>query len=167
MTRVTGAEGEASGDPGREEPSPARRDPAHEDHEDRHLLRGARAGDGDCVASLYDRHAGALYAFARGVLGEGTAAEDAVVDVMVDACGPRTTSPSHRSVRHALAVATYHRCASPGPLSVAARSRAVLGLCVHGEHTYREAAALTGVGRAPLGPLLLAEMRGRGLPLSA
>ncbi len=120
------------------------------------------------MASLYDRHAGALYAFARGVLGEGTAAEDAVVDVLVDACGARPATPAQpRSVRHALAVATYRRCASPGPLTAAARSRAVLALCVHGEHTYREAAALTGVARAPLGRLLQAEMRGRGLPRSA
>ncbi|MGJ7439908.1 hypothetical protein [Aquipuribacter sp. MA13-6] len=163
MTRGTSAPADPPDVPG-----PAGAGRRDHDGEDRRLLRLARSGDGDSVASLYDRHASALYALSRGVLGDGAAAEEAVVDVVVDACGPGPAGRSGpRSVRHELAVATYRRCAAPRPLAAAARSRAVLALCLHGEHTYREAVALTGVEGASLGRLLQAEMHQRGLPLSA
>lgn len=125
------------------------------DFDEQGLLLDARGGDGAAVAELYDRHATALYALARSVLGERAAAEDAVVDAMVDCCGPAQAGRSRqRSVRHELARALYQRCQAPGLLPPAARSRAVLALCLHGEHTHREAGALTGVPGASLGDLL-------------
>ncbi|WP_380169349.1 hypothetical protein [Jannaschia sp. R86511] len=132
----------------------------HEDS-DRRLLRDACAGDGAAVAALYDRHSGALYATACCVLGPGTPAEDAVVDALVDACRPHDApSAGRRSVRHELARATYERCAAAQTLTPAERQRAVLALCLHGEHTYRDAVALTGARGASL-PDLLRDAVGR------
>lgn len=140
--------------------------PGGRDGDDQGLLLDARGGDGGSIAGLYDRHANALLALARYVLGVGKTAEDAVVDTIVDACGRGEAGDlRHGSVRHELARATYQRCRAPGPLSPAARSRAVLALCLHGEHTYREAGALTGVVGASLGDLMRDALADRALPV--
>lgn len=134
------------------------------DAQDQGLLAAARAGDGGSVAPLYDRHAGALYALARCVLGAGKAAEDAVVDAMVETCDPGTVGSSQpRSVRHELARASYQRCQASGPLAPAARARGALALCLHGDHTCSEAATLTGVSGASFGDLLQDAVADRGL----
>lgn len=138
------------------------------DDGDHGLLLHARAGDDRAVAALYDRHADALYSLARCVLDDGAAAEDAVVGTMVDSCGPGAVGrPRLRSVRHELAGATYRRCQAAVPLSRSARSRAVMALCLHGDHSYREAGVLTGITCAPLGDLLREAVAERGLAVPA
>lgn len=151
--------------PGRRAPAAAPGPVACDDGEERGLLADARSGDGDAVAALYDRHAHSLYALARCVLGERSAAEDAVVDAMVHCCGRGAPDRTRqRSVRHELARELYQRCQAQGLLAPAARSRAVLALHLHGEHTYLEAGALTGVAGTSVGHLLRDALATRVLP---
>ena len=52
--------------------------------DDADLLRGAAAGDWDCVAALYDRHREKALAVATSVLADPSEAEDVVHDAFVD-----------------------------------------------------------------------------------
>ena len=48
------------------------------------LIRGAAAGDRDCLAALYDRYAPALLAIGRRILGDRREAEDLLHDVFIE-----------------------------------------------------------------------------------
>ena len=138
--------------------------PASSD-DDARVLRAARRGDGAAVASLYDRHAGALYSLACWVLGEGRHAEEAVVGVVVDACAPDRDAglDPTRPVREELARLTWERCAATRPPTRAARARGVLGLCLHGGLPQARAARVVGLPGVDLRALLRAGMAERGL----
>jgi RNA polymerase sigma-70 factor (ECF subfamily) len=55
------------------------------DQGDSELLNGLLAGDRDCLAALYDRHAAVLLALGRRILGDRREAEDLLHDVFLEA----------------------------------------------------------------------------------
>jgi RNA polymerase sigma-70 factor (ECF subfamily) len=55
------------------------------DQGDAELLNGLLAGDRDCLAALYDRHASVLLALGRRILGDRREAEDLLHDVFLEA----------------------------------------------------------------------------------
>ena len=70
------------------------------DQGDAALLNGLLAGDRDCLAALYDRHASVLLAVGRRILGDRREAEDLLHDVFLEAWQKATDYDEQRgSVR--------------------------------------------------------------------
>jgi RNA polymerase sigma-70 factor (ECF subfamily) len=70
------------------------------DEGDGKLMNGLLAGDRDCLASLYDRHAAVLLALGRRILGDRREAEDLLHDVFLEAWQKATDYDERRgSVR--------------------------------------------------------------------
>lgn len=61
---------------------------------DAELLRGASCRDRDCVAALYDRHAGRMYAVALRMAGSPAAAAEVLQEVFADICDGAVSAPA-------------------------------------------------------------------------
>jgi hypothetical protein len=113
------------------------------------LLRDARGGAAGALGDLYDRHGPALFTLAYTVTGSSAMAGSRVVDVMGVACLDPTSMDPTRSVLHELSRLTFESCRSTADGTdsrfPADRQGALLGLTVHGDHTYRETALLLGL----------------------
>jgi DNA-directed RNA polymerase specialized sigma24 family protein len=125
------------------------------------LLRHARAGEATARAELYDRHATALFNLAYAISGNAEAAASAVSEAFREACADPATGDAGRRVHQVLSRLTFLACRNnavghprldPAPEGDAptdydatetdARYRALLGLTMHGQRTYRDAATL-------------------------
>ena len=83
---------------------------AANDSEDTALVAGLARRDQDAMAILYDRHASALFNYARLTLGQRTLAEDVVQDVFVRLWKqPERFDPSRGSVRAYLLTLAHGR----------------------------------------------------------
>lgn len=127
------------------------------------LLRRARAGDVPAREELYDRHATALFSLAHAISGNAEAAVSAVSKAFQEACADPATGDFGREVHHELSRLTFLACRPPGNASedprlapapgagaptdydvtvANPRHRALLGLTMYGDHSYRDAATL-------------------------
>lgn len=119
------------------------------------------------LAQAYDAHGSALFSLARVIVGEPTQAEAIVVHVLLDA-ETRSISGGGTPVRRHLARRVYLRCtrarlgvsSTSGDLpsgdyrpttdpqtsivatlsALSEQQRAVIALCLYGDHTYRQVA---------------------------
>ena len=76
---------------------------------DEALLRRARRGDEGAFLSLYERHHGAAYRFARRLLCDEAAAEDAVHDCFLELVGRPGFDPARGTLRNYLYGMVRHR----------------------------------------------------------
>ena len=77
---------------------------------DEALVRALRDGDDHALATLYERHRHALYAYSARMLGRAEEARDVVQDVFADLHARRATLPVLRSVQAWLFTIARHRC---------------------------------------------------------
>jgi DNA-directed RNA polymerase specialized sigma24 family protein len=127
------------------------------------------------AAGLADRHGPALHLLALTVTGSPVRSRTAVAAVIADACRrPDLDDVDDREVRRELARQTFYRCAETGdqvrfdpavrPLqfedfmawlgTLSGYQRAVIALCVYGEHRAWQAAAVLDVSTATVHELL-------------
>lgn len=132
-----------------------------------------------------EQHGAALFSLACALLGDRSAAETAVVDVIADTCAQPGAIDFRGSTRHQLAQLVYLRCTGPyvdrsgavlGPESLGAsrrrrgaymaglgalsqHQRAAIVLVLFGGHRYREVSALLGLPAPAVAGLLLTGLR--------
>jgi len=127
------------------------------------------------LQDLWDRHGSSVYQLACALLGDTTAAQQAVTMAMSDLAdaGPRSVPPTRRSlVRHVFWRSQELGSVTPRTLRVpptmvwlgelAQLQRACLALCLFGGHTHREAAGLLDVPPATVAGMLTSGLRELG-----
>ncbi len=141
--------------------------------EDSILLELARAGDVSALGHLYDRYGTTLYRLAHALTRNADQAESVVLQVFTDACAAGslpTPRPVRAELTHLVLVAylgfvTSHDLAAEVPGSrLSRREWALVGLTLHGDHTYRDAAAVLELDPAVAAETLSSALRAWAAP---
>lgn len=147
---------------------------------DRKPRRLVEQPDRTATGSLYDGHGTALFRLAHAMTGDVDAAERAVVEAFRRACGSRRTGPA-RSVGQELTRFIVEACLKESSVAstrrpgtdesssadlVESQGRVLVGLTMHHQYTYRDAAALLEMDAAVAADLLRTALR-RARPIQS
>lgn len=130
------------------------------------------------VEELWDAHGRSLFALARTLLGDESAARRAVTSAITtlyeDHGGPEPASALRTSARyvfaHSEAMRTRSALVTFEPVGTSSTSalrrmalnqRRMLALCIYGGHTYRDAAAAMGISEDTAAQLITAALKRR------